>query len=91
MAWALARDRDHLLVAVPLQSDEALRFGIDRSRLVRELHVVGATEGVRAGADAVASVFSRLPGWSWFAAVMRLPLVRSVARIVYRHVAGRRG
>jgi predicted DCC family thiol-disulfide oxidoreductase YuxK len=91
MAWALARDRDNMLVAIPLQSDEALQFGIERSRLMRELHVVGESEGVRNGADAVAAVFSRLPGWGWLARLMRLPLARQIARVVYRRIAGRRG
>lgn len=90
MAWALARDREGALKAIPLQSDEALAFGIGRERLARELHVVSGKD-VRTGADAVAAVLGRLPGWRWAGLIIRLPMLRVIARAGYRRIAGRRG
>ena len=91
-AWALARDRARRLVPVPARSEEARAAagGLDPARLLEELHTWSPREGVRTGADAVAALLRRLPGWAWAGRALELPLVRPVARRVYRAVARRR-
>jgi predicted DCC family thiol-disulfide oxidoreductase YuxK len=92
VAWALARDRAHRLRPTPARSPEArtVAGGLDPARLLEELHTWSAREGVRAGSDAVAALLLRLPGWAWAGRVLRLPLVRPLARRVYRAIARRR-
>jgi len=92
VAWALARDREALLRPTPARSEEARRTagGLDATRLLEELHTWSPREGVRAGSDAVAALLLRLPGWAWAGRALRLPLVRPLARRVYRAIARRR-
>ena len=92
VAWALARDRAHRLRPTPARSDEAraVAGALDPARLLEELHTWSPREGVRAGSDAVAAMLLRLPGWGWAGRLLRLPLIRPIARRVYRAIAMRR-
>lgn len=92
VAWALARDRDRALEPLPYQSEEAqARLGPERARrAAEELHVWSEREGVRVGADAIAAMLRRLPGWRWAGAVLGWAPVLAVARPVYRAIAARR-
>jgi predicted DCC family thiol-disulfide oxidoreductase YuxK len=92
LAWALARDLRSRLRPTPARSAEARRAtgGLETARLLEELHTWSPAEGVRSGSDAVASMLVRLPGWAWAGRVLRLPLVRPVARRAYRVIARRR-
>lgn len=93
MAWAVARDRDHRLEPIPLQSPLAAeRLGpalLDRA--AAELHVRSDRDGIRTGAAAVAAVLRRLPGWRWAGAALLWPPALALARPVYRLIAARRG
>jgi predicted DCC family thiol-disulfide oxidoreductase YuxK len=93
MAWALARDREHALRAVPVQSDEA-RAVLGESRIKRaleELHVWSSRDGLRTGSDAVAAMLVRLPGgWKLAGSVLCAPPFQWLARPAYRWVAHRR-
>lgn len=93
MAWAVARDRDHRLEPIPLQSPLAAeRLGPERlDRAAAELHVRSAGDGIRTGAAAVAAVLRRLPGWRWAGAALSWPPALALARPVYRLIAARRG
>lgn len=45
---------------------------------------------IRVGADALAELSSLLPGWGWFGTMMRIDIVRRLARNAYRWFAPRR-
>lgn len=92
VAWAVARDREHALEPIPFQSEEArARLGPERARRAEdELHVWSRAEGVRTGADAVAAMLARIPGWRWAGRALAWWPVRMVARPVYRWIAARR-
>jgi predicted DCC family thiol-disulfide oxidoreductase YuxK len=93
MAWALARDRDRALRAMPVQSDEARALlGDERmKRALEELHVWSSSDGLRTGSDAVAAMLTRLPGgWKLAGFVLGAPPIRWLARPAYRWVAHRR-
>lgn len=92
VAWALAQDRDRALEALPYQSEVAeARLGPERARrAAEELHVWSEREGVRVGADAIAAMLRRLPGWRWAGALLGWGPVLGVARPIYRAIAARR-
>lgn len=92
VAWALARDHDRALAPLPYQSPEAqVRLGPERARkAAEELHVWSEADGVRVGADAIAAMLKRLPGWRWAGALLGWGPVRAIARPVYRAIAARR-
>lgn len=92
VAWALARDRDHALIAMPFQSLEAqARLGPERAAAAAQsLHVWSESRGVRTGSDAIAELLMRLPGWRALGVALASPLVRPMAAPVYRWVAAHR-
>lgn len=91
VSWALARDRDRALQPLPFQDEAAQRMlGPHSARAAEELHVWSQREGLRAGADAIAAMLDRLPGWRWAGALLAWPPVRVIARPVYRWVAAHR-
>ena len=55
---------------------------------VREqLHVRGSDGSLHVGADAIAELFSQTRGRRWLAKLMRLPLIRQLARFCYDGLA----
>jgi predicted DCC family thiol-disulfide oxidoreductase YuxK len=92
-AWALARDAQRRLRALPYQSPEARTMlgESDAARAARELLVWSPAEGVIGGSDAVAALLRRLPGWKPAGVMLGAPPVRWIARPVYRAIAARRG
>jgi predicted DCC family thiol-disulfide oxidoreductase YuxK len=91
-AWAIARDRHRALDLVPYQSEEArARLGADgAARAAEELHVWSEARGIERGADAVAAMLRRLPGWEWAGRLIGAPPLAWLARPAYRAVARRR-
>ena len=92
MSWALARDRDHGLRPMPVQSDEARALLGDQriTRALEELHVWSSTDGLRTGSDAVAAMLTRLPGWKLVGLVLGAAPIRWLARPVYHWIARHR-
>lgn len=91
--WAQRRVR-RLARAVPHQhfDDDALRvLGLDRQACTTAVQYVGADGRVHGAERAVAEVLRDAGGvWRVFGTVLALPLVRSVAGVVYRWVARNR-
>jgi len=87
-AW----DREHRITLVPFQDEAAVaRFGIGLPALAAAMHLVLPDGGVSAGADAVPELLRLLPGAKrWLRLVFAVPVVRPLARRVYRWVAERR-
>lgn len=63
---------------------------ISPEALERSIHLVDPHGKVREGADAVEIILTLLPGLSWISWFFRVPLVRPLARLVYRLVARNR-
>lgn len=91
VAWVRARDTAGAFAFVPFQSPEVARRwpGLDPRALERALHVVAPDGSIRAGADALPLILSRLPGAGarWAARILGWPGVLAVARPVYAMVA----
>ena len=88
--WIRSRDRDGRFEFLPYQS-AAERFPeLEPERLAEALHVVLPDGRVYAGADAAPWIFGALPGWSWVAKVLALPVLRALAPAAYAWLARRR-
>ncbi|OGG54186.1 hypothetical protein A3H16_00855 [Candidatus Kaiserbacteria bacterium RIFCSPLOWO2_12_FULL_53_8] len=64
--------------------------GFSHEHLMKEIHLVDSDGSVHKGADAVIELLARSRGWKWFAPVLRLPGVHSLAVAFYRFVAKHR-
>lgn len=91
VAWVRARDTAGAFAFLPFQSSEVARRwpGLDPRALERALHVVAPDGSIRAGADALPVILSRLPGAGarWATRILGWPGVLVVARPVYAMVA----
>jgi predicted DCC family thiol-disulfide oxidoreductase YuxK len=90
MAWAVRRDRRHVLIAVPIQSPRGAELLVDLapSKRLRSAHVVRDDGSLRSGGAAAAEVLSVLPSTRALGRLAgRLP--RTTA-LLYGVVAARR-
>lgn len=86
-AW----DREHRLVFVPFQNEQAVRhFGLALPALAAAMHLVLPDGRVFSGADAVPELGRLLPGKRWWTWGFAVPGVRPLARRVYGRIARRR-
>jgi predicted DCC family thiol-disulfide oxidoreductase YuxK len=75
----------------PFQRTDLGRFGITDDAAATAVHVVSANGHVFRGGAAVAAVLRECRGgWPLLGVVMRLPLIRTVAEVVYGLVARNR-
>ncbi len=75
----------------PLQAVDLAALGVDAARAERELPAILVSGQVVYGSDAVAAALASGPWWARAAGfVLRLPLIRSLARPVYALVARNR-
>jgi predicted DCC family thiol-disulfide oxidoreductase YuxK len=85
----LARDKDHRIRAVPLQSAEAsaLLDGMDEETKMSSWHLVLPNGTVRSAGDGVAPLFRLLPRGGAFASIASTapPLTRSFYRFIARN------
>lgn len=92
VAWALRRDRARALQPIAAESAEGRALlGPAFARALEELHAWSADGGLQTGPAAVAALLERLPRWRLVGVALRLPIVRTLARLGYRWVARRRG
>ncbi|MHA1536502.1 MAG: thiol-disulfide oxidoreductase DCC family protein [Alphaproteobacteria bacterium] len=61
-------------------------FGVSREAVERRIHVVDRTGALRAGVDAAIAVWRELPRRRWRARLLSLPMVHSLAGLIYDHV-----
>lgn len=90
MAWAMRQDRQHVLVAVPIQSPLGceLLADVDRSERLRTAHVVGEDGCRRSAGAAAAEVLGVLPQTQGLARLAhRFP---NATELLYGMVARRR-
>lgn len=85
-------DRRKELIFLPA-GDPSVREqfpSLSREALEASIHLVGPEGRIWEGADAVERLFAILPGFSRARWVFRIPLVRPLARRVYRWIARNR-
>ncbi|NSC21973.1 DUF393 domain-containing protein [Streptomyces albus subsp. chlorinus] len=76
---------------VPWQEADLVTLGVTRERAEREVLWVTPDGTVRGGAQAVAAALLSAGGaWSVAGTLLRLPLLRRIADVVYRVVAANR-
>jgi predicted DCC family thiol-disulfide oxidoreductase YuxK len=91
-SWIRRVDRGGAIDCVPLQSAaDAIGSGLERARLLEELHVLTPAGEVRRGWDAVVAIMRALPPLAPLAAMDRLPLVNRIGHRAYRWVTANRG
>ena len=69
-----------------LSSEARARAGLSEDAAARRFHVV-ANGALHSGLDAFLILWDRLPRWRWLARLIRLPVVRPLARFGYDHAA----
>lgn len=69
-----------------LAAADLARFGLDADSAARRFHAVRGGD-LLSGLDAFEAVWAELPRWRWLARLLRLPLVRPLARAGYDHLA----
>ena len=85
-------DEDGEVDLVPISQASRLR-GYDlpgEDKLKEEIHLVTPTGRIIAGADAVGYLARVLPRTRMWGRLISLPIIRSVARVVYRIIARNR-
>lgn len=88
VAWALARDRDRRLCAVPSGSPEGVaRLGPRIEGAPSRIRAWSESGGLVDGIDAIAAMCARLPGWGFAAALLRFPPLRPFAALGYAGIA----
>ena len=67
---------------------EALRtYGVGVNDVRRRLHATDPEGRLHVGADCAIEIWRRTPGDAWLAGVVGLPVVKSIARVVYDRFA----
>lgn len=67
---------------------EALRtYGVGVDDVRRRLHATDPEGRLHVGADCAIEIWRRTPGDAWLAGVVGLPVVKSIARVVYDRFA----
>lgn len=92
ISWAVKLDTYQRLLPIPAGSHQAHQIvgAENASRLLDELHVWSESGGVRRGSDAIAAMLRQLPMLGWAGDVIAFPLIRPLARIMYRQIARNR-
>jgi predicted DCC family thiol-disulfide oxidoreductase YuxK len=62
-------------------------IGIDLEAIRRRLHLVDSDGRLLVGVPAFARIWEHLPGYRWRARLVRLPVVRPLARLLYEPLA----
>jgi predicted DCC family thiol-disulfide oxidoreductase YuxK len=72
---------------ITLEPEALIRFGADIEDVRRRLHAVDADGQLFVGADCAVSIWLRTPGDVWLGRLVGLPVIRSIARVVYDRFA----
>lgn len=72
---------------INFEPDALARFGAGIEDVRRRLHAVDATGRLYVGADCANEIWLRTPGDAWLGRVLGLPVIRSIARVVYDRFA----
>ena len=72
---------------INLEPEALARFGAGIEDVRRRLHAVDATGRLYIGADCAAAIWLRTPGDAWLGRLAGLPVIRTIARVVYDRFA----
>lgn len=65
-------------------ADELEKKNVSITQALLALHAEDQTGTLHKGVDAFILIWSELPRWRWLSHVVRLPLIRPIARFAYR-------
>jgi len=72
---------------INLEPEALSRFGAGLEDVRRRLHAIDADGHLRVGADCAIAICQLTPGDGWLARIVRLPVIRPIARVVYDRFA----
>jgi uncharacterized protein (TIGR01777 family) len=67
--------------------DNLAEYGLRREHLERRVYLKSANGKLLSGVAALTCLWAQTPGYQWLAKLVSLPVVRSIAEILYDHVA----
>lgn len=71
-------------IDVTEQYDELAKIGISLSSALMYLHVIDYDGRLKTGVDAFFLIWKNLPGWRCLGFLINLPIIKSIARFVYK-------
>jgi uncharacterized protein (TIGR01777 family) len=67
--------------------DSLAEYGLRREHLERRVYLKSANGKLLSGVAALTRLWAQTPGYQWLSKLVSLPVVRSIAEILYDHVA----
>lgn len=81
---SIDKEKKFSWIDVTEQYDELEKIGISLSNALMYLHAIDLDGRLRTGVDAFVLIWNNLPGWKFLGFLISLPIIKSVARFVYR-------
>jgi predicted DCC family thiol-disulfide oxidoreductase YuxK len=69
-----------------LNQTDLTAWGLDADSAARRLHLRDSDGHVLAGVPAFIALWSAIPRWRWLARLVALPVIRTIAGLVYDHI-----
>jgi predicted DCC family thiol-disulfide oxidoreductase YuxK len=70
-----------------IYQDSLAEYGLRREHLERRVYLKSANGKILSGVAALTSLWAQTPGYLWLSKLVSLPVVRSIAEMLYDHVA----
>jgi uncharacterized protein (TIGR01777 family) len=70
-----------------IYQDSLAEYGLRREHLERRVYLKSANGKILSGVAALTSLWAQTPGYLWLSKVVSLPIVRSIAEVLYDHIA----
>jgi len=67
--------------------DDLAEYGLRREHLERRVYLKSANGKILSGVAALTTLWAQTPGYQWLSKVVSLPIVRSIAEMMYDHIA----
>jgi len=67
--------------------DSLAEYGLRREHLERRVYLKSANGRLLSGVAALTSLWAQTPGYLWLSKVVSLPIVQSIAEVLYDHIA----
>jgi uncharacterized protein len=70
-----------------IRHGDLAEYGLRREHLERRVYLRSANGKILSGVAALASLWAQTPGYRWLSKVVSLPIMRSIAEVLYDHIA----
>jgi predicted DCC family thiol-disulfide oxidoreductase YuxK len=70
-----------------IRHDDLAEYGLRREHLERRVYLKSANGKIVSGVAALAGLWSQTPGYRWLSKVVSLPIIRTIAEVLYDHIA----